>query len=774
MHKTVDGRSVISDFIFLSKYARTVNGRKESWEEAVNRVMYMHWTQLEDVLHNDDVKLSQIRPYFDKAYDFYLKKKVLGAQRGLQYGGEQLRKHNLRLYNCTSTYADRIEFFKELYYALLAGAGCGYSVLPKHVNKIPVVNGALKESYTFVIEDSIEGWAEAAHSLILSHFEGTKKPKFDYSNIRKKGAFISGGFKAPGPDPLRICLEKINQVLTTAAGRKLRPFEVHRLACIIADSVISGGIRRSALIVLFDPKDMEMLNCKTGNWFIKYPELARANNTAVVLPDTSKDIYTSLFTATKEFGEPGIAFIKDEDYTYNPCFEVGMYPQLEVEEGENQSGWSLCNLTEINGGEIKSVEDFMEAAEAAAILGTFQATYTNLNLLGSISEQIVKRDALIGVGITGMAESPEILFNKEYQQQAAKLVVETNIKLAKLLGINPAARATVVKPSGNSSQLLGTSSGIHPFAFPKYIRHIQVTDEEQAANVYAEHNPSAITPSSYAKGNNVLMFPVTIPEKAIVQEDISAIEFLEMVKNTQMNWIEYGTNVDHPSFKKNPGLRHNVSNTVRVRNFEWDSVAEYLWKNKEEFCGVSLLGESGDLDYPQAPFTSYLDEYELIDEYGTAAILAGGLNVDGMEAFGDLWTACNTALGRGEDLKVSEETVLNTIKKGLRLTDKGEYMFSTDVDGLMITDTNAVIRLLQEEVSKKIDWVRRFKKFAKNYFQGDMQKTARCLKHVSIFHRWQKLAKYKAVDWSEVEWHEEFQEVGSQTAQNCGSGQCEL
>lgn len=772
MQKLVDGRSVVSDFIFLSKYARTVRGRKETWEEAVGRVMSMHWDQITNVVKRDPEKLEKIKPYFDFAYQYYLDKKILGAQRALQYGGEQLHKHNLRLYNCSSTYLDRVSFYKELYYSLLSGAGCGYSLLPQYVGKLPMVQGQRKEKQLVVVGDSIEGWAEAADILVKSHFYNLPRPTFDYSQIRKKGSFISGGFRAPGPDPLRICLEKIDTVLTNARGRQLRAFEAHRLACIIADSVISGGIRRSALIALFNPSDLEMLNCKTGNWFVRYPELARANNTAVILPSTPKDVYDNLFQSTRQFGEPGIAFLKSEKFTYNPCFEVGMFPSLEKEGLEPQSGWSLCNLTEINGGRVQTEEDFMEAAKAGAILGTIQATYTDLKLLGKVSEEIVKRDALIGVGITGMAESPDILFNEELQRRAAIQVVETNKIVADILGINPAARTTVIKPSGNSSQLLGTSSGIHPFAFQKYIRHIQVTEDEQAAEVFAKYNPQAVARSVYA--GNVLMFPITIPEKAIIQEDLSAVEFLDMVKLTQNNWIEYGTNKDHPSSKRHPDLRFNVSNTVRVRDWEWEGVAEYLWKNRENFCGVSLLGEKGDLDYAQAPYTSYLDEYELVDEYGTAAILASGLDVDGLEAFGDLWTACNTALNRGENLQLTPELITQEFQSGLVPSPSGGLMFRKEINGLVITDANAVITLLEESLNQKKDWVRRFKKFAKNYFQNDMEKTAHCLKHVHIFHRWQKLQKYKPVDWTEVEWLEKFEDAGDSTAASCYGGACEI
>lgn len=197
----------------------------------------------------------------------------------------------------------------------------GYSVQKKHISKLPIVKGPDPDavvSKIFIIPDSIEGWAQAIDELVLSYFDGSSPVVFDYSQIRPKGSFISGGFKAPGSDPLETAIDKMKSVFNAAVGRKLRPFEVHRLSCLLADAVISGGIRRSALLCLFDATDEEMLNCKTGSWWHNYPELARSNNSAVILPDTPKRVYDKVFKSSKEFGEPGFAFLKNSDYMYNP------------------------------------------------------------------------------------------------------------------------------------------------------------------------------------------------------------------------------------------------------------------------------------------------------------------------------------------------------------------------------------------------------------------------------------------------------------------------
>lgn len=912
MNEMIDSRKEIGDYIFVSKYARTVNGKKETWDQSVDRVMDMHYRHLADDMAIKEGNEKEIDSYLKFAEKLYHDQVILGAQRALQYGGDSLLKNHSRNFNCTGSYIDRIEFFQELMHLLLCGAGAGYSVQRVHTEKLPKLKGVDEKSdpVNIVIDDSIEGWAFAVGEVVKVHYLGLPSINFDYSLIRPKGSFISGGFKAPGPEPLKKCIEKLNKVLRKIKGRKATPFELHRMACIIADAVISGGIRRSALLCQFDADDEEMLNCKIGNWFSEYPELARANNSAVILPNTAKETYDKIFESIKEFGEPGLVFLSHKDVVYNPCCftgdmrlltgsgymkfsdlvssthkkddyyltlinkdgerkrgrvwsvgychviklvfdngrkiectpdhrfmlqdgsecvasnligkivkgfdnmdskciemydggdieevydfeildeghwgvvngliahncEVGMFPKFRNKDGVHESGFSFCNLTEINGAKIKTKEQFLDACKGAAILGTIQASYTNFKVLSPVSKKIAERDALIGVGITGMCENPEILFDPQLQEEGARVVKEMNRRVADLIGINHAARTTVIKPSGNSSQLLGcTSSGIHKFHFKRFIRNIQAANTEQALQHVKEVNPAMVRPSVYNKeGESVISFPVELDDNVLTSEDSSALDFLKLVKLTKEHWIEVGTNFDHPFYKEYPemkDLRMNVSNTCTVKDDEWEEVREYVWKNRDVFSGISFLPKGGDLIYPQAPYTSVLDEKELAERYGAGAILAGGLIVDGLAVFNDdLWLACDVAMGRNNhhltliDKDISE-FILSHLKDGKLLVE---------VNGVMISDVNAISSHLQSIVDKKVDWVRRFKNFATKYLDGDLSRTEFCLKHVSLFHRWQKLKGMKHVDWESVSWNEEWVDAGSTVAQACSGGTCEL
>lgn len=777
MENIVNSRKEIGDYIFVSKYARTVHGKKETWDQSIDRVMEMHWRHLADDMTISDSSLDDLSKEMNFAEKLYRNQIILGAQRALQYGGETLLKHHARNYNCAGSYANRISFFQELMYLLLCGSGTGYSVQKVHVNQLPKMKGVdMSKQTTYVIDDSIEGWSHAVNALIESHYFGLPEVVFDSSRVRPKGAFITGGFRAPGPEPLMKCLSKMSKVLGKIRGRKATPFEVHRLACLIADAVISGGIRRSALLCQFDADDREMLTCKTGSWFSEYPELARANNSAIILPSTPKEVYENIFSSIKQFGEPGIIFSFHPDIVYNPCVEVSSYPQIEI-DGEIQYGWFFCNLTEINGSKIKNKEEFFDACRGASVLGTIQASYTSFKVLTEASRLIAERDALIGVGITGMCENPEILFNPEIQDEGARLVQKTNVKMAGIIGINPAARCTVVKPSGNSSQLLGcTSSGIHKFPFKRFIRNIQAANTEQALRYVKEINPMMVKPSVYNKEvESVISFPVELDDNVLTSEYSSAIDFLEMVRMTKAHWIENGTNFDHPFYKEYPKfarMRMNVSNTCMVKDDEWDDVKEYVWNNRNVFSGISFLPKGGDLLYPQAPYTSVLDEKELAERYGAGAILAGGLIVDGLAVFNDdLWLACDVAMGRNpHHLTLTDQDITDFILSHLK---NGKLL--VEVNGVMISDVNAISSHLRSLVDKKIDWVRRFKKFAGKYLGGDLTKTEFCLKHVSLFHRWQKLKDMKHIDWSSItDWDEEWVDAGSTIAQACSGGSCEL
>jgi hypothetical protein len=987
-----DTKQMMADAKFYESYSRydDISGRYETWDEAVDRVMNMHKNFYEK-------KLSpKLQKYFDIASAAYKNKKMLGAQRALQFGGDQLLKHHMKNYNCCTTYIDRAAVFGEYFYVLLCGAGVGFSAQKHHVEKIPSIINRTKAPKIHVVEDSIEGWATAIDVLMSSYFEDNGKyPEFkghrvyfDLSKIRPKGAKISGGFKAPGPDSLRLALDRIEYIIQgsviNSKKAKLRPIQVYDILMHIADAVLAGGVRRSATICIFSFDDEEMLNAKTGNWFTENPQRARSNNSAMIIRDTIKlDEFMSIMEKIKGFGEPGFIFSDSTEHCFNPCvvgetriltkngyrpiielvgenveiwngmewsvvspfytgkkmvyevqfsngislkctanhkfvlkggerkelkdmvvgdklekykmpvidsgveYDVDAYSQgfesgdriknvpyfeknwvphdaslnyklnwlsglmdangirlweesscllqltsnnvnflkeirlmlttmgvqatvsklhlysnaykliinpydvlslknlgikfnllditdnvpinneaehitlvgvkeigeddvfcfteeknntgtfegivtgqcveismlpIDIETGK--SGWEGCNLTEINGGLCDNEDTFYEACEAASILGTLQAGYTDFKFLDETSKKIFDREALLGVSITGWMSNPDILFDEEIMRKGAKIVLDTNEAVAKLIGINPAARATCVKPSGNASVLLQTPSGIHPDHSPMYLRHIQMNKNTDIAQLIMKYNPYMVEESvwSTSKSDYVIAFPVVAKKGSLYKNDLMGVKHLEYIKKAQMNWIEYGT---RPELSTDHRLRHNVSNTIQVD--DWEEVGNYLFENRHNFAGVSLIPATGDKIYNQAPNTKVMTLDELNTEYGVASVFASGLIVDGLKVFDNLWDACMSA--------------------------KQSPFIPIGTDN----DSNV-----------KADWIRRFHKFSDNYFNGDKDKTEYCLKDVYNLHKWEKIQQnLTSIDFIKELKEKEFVDINTLAAAAC-------
>ena len=563
----VDTRRLLSETKFYEGYSRykDYDNRYETWDEAVDRVVDMHAENYKD-------KGNALAPFLEEARQAYKEQRVLAAQRSLQFGGEQLLKHQMRMYNCTSSYADRPEFFGEVFYILLCGAGAGFSVQKHHIGKLPQIQNRNKQAKGYIVEDSIEGWSSALDVLMSSYFVGGGKHSdfegrrvfFDLSQIRPKGAKISGGFKAPGPEGLRRSLDKIEHMLQSIVMDQkgavdLQPINVYDITMHAADAVLSGGVRRSATICLFSPDDEAMMNAKTGNWFIDNPQRGRSNNSAVIVrSEAKKEEFAKLMESVKQFGEPGFVFVESPEHTTNPCVEIGMYPQID-----GKSGWQGCNLTEINGGMCKTEEDFYKACRAGAILGTVHAGYTDFKFLSPTSKKIFDREALLGVSITGWMNQPDVLFNPKVLEKGAKIVKEVNREVASIIGINAAARTTCVKPSGNASVLLQTASGIHAEHSPMYIRNVQMNKESEVTQAIIKSNPYMAEESVWsASGTDVVVsFPIIPHKGSMMKEELLGVNHLEKVKLAQKHWVVAGTNEE---LCADEGIRHNVSNTIIV------------------------------------------------------------------------------------------------------------------------------------------------------------------------------------------------------------------
>lgn len=627
--------SILSDITTHMKYARHLDtlNRRETWDELCDRNVAMH-TKRYPVLKEEIASV----------YDQYVRtKKVLPSMRSLQFGGAPIELTQSRIFNCAFTPADDIAVFNETMFLLLGGTGVGYSVQTHHVNNLPPLKGPSTSTRRFVIGDSIEGWADAVKVLVKAYFQGKPMPRFDYRDIREKGAkLITSGGKAPGPAPLKQCLTELQVILDRALqrgeGTKLKSIEVHDMLCHIADAVLAGGIRRAAMIALFDRTDEDMLACKSnfeatmgrmelvqpdsqiyacditttsnGNvyrnvlmhinqldewrttntipWYLVEPQRGRSNNSAVLVRgEVTEKEFRDLMQRVEDSGagEPGVYWSNNRDWGTNPCCEIGLRP--------NQ----FCNLTEINADDAYTQEDLNARVKAAAFIGTLQAGYTDFHYLRPIWAENTELDALVGTGMTGIGSGAILPLDLA---EAASVGIEENIRVASLIGINPAARTATVKPAGTTSLVLGSASGIHAWHAPYYIRRIRVGKNEAIYSYLAKNHPTLVEDDAFRPHDSaVIGIPQKAPQGAILRSE-SPSDLLERVKRFNTEWVRAG----HVSGDNT----HNVSCTISVKDEEWGIVTNWMWENRETFNGISVLPYDGGT-YLQTPFEDITEDH---------------------------------------------------------------------------------------------------------------------------------------------------------------------
>ncbi len=559
---------ILSEITVHMKYAKYLpeQNRRETWEELVTRNKTMHIK-----------KYPKLKEEIQNVYQYVYDKKVLPSMRSMQFGGKPIEISPNRVYNCAYLPIDSPDAFNETMFLLLGGTGVGYSVQKHHVEKLPMINKPYKNrTKRYLIGDSIEGWADSIKVLVKSYLNGKSSTiEFDFSDIRPKGArLVTSGGKAPGPQPLKECLLKVEGVLSQKEdGDKLTTLEVHDMICYIADAVLAGGIRRAALISLFSADDDEMISCKSGNWWELNPQRGRSNNSAVLMRHKiTKKFFMDLWKRVEASGagEPGIYFNNDKDWGTNPCCEIALRP------------FQFCNLCEVNASDLESQEDLNERVKAAAFIGTLQASYTDFHYLRQIWKETTEKDALIGVSMTGIGSGKVLKLNAT---ESAEIVKKENARVARLLGINKSARCTTVKPAGTTSLTLGTSSGIHAWHNDYYVRRIRVGKNEAIYTYLSLNHPELVEDCVFRSHDTaVISIPQMAPEGSILRTE-SPFDLLERVKKISTEWVK-------PGHRKGSNT-HNVSATISLKQDEWDKAGEWMWKNRECYNGLSVLPYDG-------------------------------------------------------------------------------------------------------------------------------------------------------------------------------------
>lgn len=579
------GLDALSKITIFSKYAKYNSQlkRRETWDEIVDRYQSMMIK-----------KYPNLETAIVESANWIREKKVLPSMRALQFAGPAAEVNNSRIYNCCFLPIDSLHSFSETMFLLLGGTGVGYSVQQHHIAQLPTI----KKQYTYkqrnwLIEDSIMGWADAVKVLLKFYFEAGPKPKFDFRAIRQKGArLVTAGGKAPGPEPLKICLAHIDAIMERKMdGGRLTSLECHDILCHIANSVLAGGIRRSAMIALFSHDDEEMITCKYGKWYELNEQRGRANNSAVL---QRGDIFaTEFFDLWKRIeasgsGEPGVYWTNNKDWGTNPCCEIALRP------------YQFCNLCEVNVSDIEDQEDLNNRVAVAAFFGTLQAGFSDFHYLRPIWAKTTQKDALLGIGMTGIG-SGQILDTKKFSLEIAANTAKTmNATISDKIGINEAARITCIKPSGTTSLVLGTASGIHAWHAPYYLRTMRFNkNEDIAAYLMINHPELCEDDVLRPKDTLCVRIPVKAPEGSIFRTE-SPIDTLERVKKFSTEWIKNG--------HLNGDNTHNVSATISINN-EWQEVGEWMWNNKNIYNGLSVLPYfGGSFEGMQAPFEDITEE----------------------------------------------------------------------------------------------------------------------------------------------------------------------
>lgn len=594
-------RSILSDIVIHNKYARWLpkESRRETYEEIVDRNKEMHLKRFPHLAES-------IEFYYQAVYQ----KLVMPSMRSMQFAGKPIELSPNRMFNCCFMHIDDYRAFSETMFLLLGGTGVGYSVQTHHVEQLPCIRKPIKTK-RYVVPDSVEGWADSVKLLMKAYLMGAPKPRYDFSDIRPKGArLITAGGKAPGPEPLKICLIKIEGILESKQdGEKLTTLECHDIQCHIADAVLAGGIRRSAMISLFDIDDFDMLTCKTGNWFELNPQRGRANNSAVgVRSKLDRRTFDTFFDYVQNSGtgEPGLCLTNNPEWGTNPCAEAS----LRANQG--------CNLAEINAALIFDQETLDFAATAAGFIGTLQASYTDFHYLRPIWKTVFERDALLGVGITGLASETFLALDLT---QAAKSVLDINAKTAAAIGIRPSARSTLIKPSGTTALALGTASGIHDWHSKFYLRRMKLLKNEAMYYYLMSKFPQLIEDDVEKPHiQAVLTIPIKAPEGAITRHDASPVDLLERVADVYQRWVL-------PGHRKGDNT-HSISCTVNVKDNEWATVREWMWENQDSYNCISVFPHYGGT-HKQLPFEDCDEEtYNRLSSYLTQIDLSEIIETD--------------------------------------------------------------------------------------------------------------------------------------------------